>query len=301
MTIQAWNNAGAGSALSLGGQLATNSLNDSNLMTMRAPLEVPTPLWNLSSASERRAMVEALPMMAAGAAAAFPTEASVTGQAAIDLGALMRAATAGIGPYAGIFLRAGVISLPLMLSGDTPQPAQQDIKFGDLTLRLTAPRAGAEIGAAGTRAEFRVDKPGWIHFGEGTRRLDVPVTVSGGQLRFDTRALEGAYGRPLPEAISQMARPTEARTQGANAIAASQLDRSKPCQPLVDGRMVNVGQLAYRVDVVPPSRPHYPHASDHVHIYQAHQAPSGRCFWKAINVQAPPPPLSAIPIAPFMK
>jgi A nuclease family of the HNH/ENDO VII superfamily with conserved AHH len=204
MTIQSWANAGLGITPKLDSLLAGGAINDSALMAMRAPRDVPTPLWNLSSTSERRAMIESLPMMAASAVA-LP----VGGQAAIDIGALMRAATSGIGPYAGIFLRASVLSLPLMLSGDTPQPAQQDIKFGDLTLRLTAPRAGAEIGAAGTRAEFRVDKPGWIHFGEGSRRLDVPVSVSNGQLRFNTGALEGAYGRPLPDAISAMAaRPT---------------------------------------------------------------------------------------------
>lgn len=181
---------------------------EQNLMAMRAPLDVPTPLWNLSNAVERRALLggdgSASVILAQTAAVALPAGGGAAGQVSLDIAAI-RAAAAGIGPYAAIIGRLGVLSLPLMLSGDTPQRPAQDLKFGDLTLRLTAPAAFKEVGDAGTRAQFLVDKPGWFHFGSGQTALNVPVTVQNGQVQFDLGTLQQAYGRPLPEGIVAMA------------------------------------------------------------------------------------------------
>jgi RHS repeat-associated protein len=61
------------------------------------------------------------------------------------------------------------------------------------------------------------------------------------------------------------------------------------CQPCVPP----VGSLRYRVDQVPPSRPHKPWPGTHWHIEQMHQvpAPACTCRWKEIaNGQGPIPP-----------
>ena len=58
-----------------------------------------------------------------------------------------------------------------------------------------------------------------------------------------------------------------------------------------------VGTIGYRLDEVPPSRPHQPINGDHVHLYKMNQNPTnGQCFWQPIGVQAPPPPLGAVPM-----
>jgi RHS repeat-associated protein len=63
-----------------------------------------------------------------------------------------------------------------------------------------------------------------------------------------------------------------------------------PCKP-------PVGTIAYRWDKVPPSKPHWPHKGDHVHLYERQQNPNNCiCFWKPIGVTAPPPPPGAIPM-----
>jgi hypothetical protein len=212
----------------------SNRTTDGALMLMDAPRELPTILWNLSNAEERRQMLESGGVVgSSGGAILMQANSVATDSASIDLAALMRAAVQGVGPYAAIIARAGVLSLPLMLSGDTPQPQAQDIKFGDLTLRLTAPRHGEEIGAAGTRAEFLVDKPGWFHFGSGNRKLDVPVTVNNGQLQFDLGALEAAYGKQIPTGILQMAArpagvPTALQTT-ASGITTAMAGAPDPC------------------------------------------------------------------------
>jgi RHS repeat-associated protein len=58
-----------------------------------------------------------------------------------------------------------------------------------------------------------------------------------------------------------------------------------------------VGTIAYRLDRVPPSRPHWPFKGDHMTLYKMSQNPnSGYCFWSKIGVFAPPPPPGAIPM-----
>ena len=60
-----------------------------------------------------------------------------------------------------------------------------------------------------------------------------------------------------------------------------------------------VGTIGYRLDKVPPSRPHHPHTGDHVHLYVMQQNPNnGQCFWQPIGTSDPPPPPGAVPIGP---
>jgi A nuclease family of the HNH/ENDO VII superfamily with conserved AHH len=212
---------------------------EQDLMAMRAPLDVPTPLWNLSNAVERRALLggEGMVVLAQSTTVALPAAGAgaATGQVSLDIAAI-RAAAAGIGPYAAVIGRLGVLSLPLMLSGDTPRPPAQDLKFGDLTLRITAPAAFTEVGDPGTRAQFLVDKPGWFHFGSGQTALNVPVTVQNGQVQFDLGALQQAYGRPLPEGILAMAgRPAgvpAALQTTSSGIATAMAGAPDPCRNL---------------------------------------------------------------------
>jgi RHS repeat-associated protein len=66
----------------------------------------------------------------------------------------------------------------------------------------------------------------------------------------------------------------------------------QPCSP-------PVGTIGYRLDEVPPAKPHFPFDGDHVHLYQMNQNPlTGQCFWQPIGVTAPPPPPGAVPITP---
>jgi RHS repeat-associated protein len=64
----------------------------------------------------------------------------------------------------------------------------------------------------------------------------------------------------------------------------------RPCPPCVPP----VGTIGYRLDSVPPSKPHFPFPGDHVHLFQMNQNPNNcQCFWKPIGVTAPPPPPGA--------
>ena len=52
-----------------------------------------------------------------------------------------------------------------------------------------------------------------------------------------------------------------------------------PCKT-VSGKIVPVGTIGYRLDLVPPSKPHYPFEGSHYHFYKANQnTDSCRCFW----------------------
>jgi 8-oxo-dGTP pyrophosphatase MutT (NUDIX family) len=63
-----------------------------------------------------------------------------------------------------------------------------------------------------------------------------------------------------------------------------------PCDPVV-------GTVAYRLDRVPPAKPHHPFTGDHVHLYTMHQNPHNRrCFWRPSGVMSPPPPAGAMRI-----
>lgn len=52
-----------------------------------------------------------------------------------------------------------------------------------------------------------------------------------------------------------------------------------PCDP-------PKGTIRGRVDIVPPSKPHYPYSGSHIHLYIMHQAPypNCRCGWSKYDV-----------------
>lgn len=179
-----------------------------DISTQAAPNGISSILWELSTPAERTQLLAQLTpataqagvVMTGVATATLPQAATVS----VDIAALLNAAR-GFGPLAATFTRFGVMTMPLMLSGDTPKPPAQETKFGDLTLVMTAPAAFKKIGDPGTTAHFVVDKPGWIHLGSGQTKLAVPVQVQGGKLSFDLTTLQKAYGKALPPGILAMA------------------------------------------------------------------------------------------------
>jgi hypothetical protein len=69
--------------------------------------------------------------------------------------------------------------------------------------------------------------------------------------------------------------------------------QTRPCPPCVPA----VGTIGYRIDVVPPSRPHWPFPGTHVHLYRMNQNSNNcQCFWQSTGVTAPPPPPGAVPM-----
>ncbi|EBW9496338.1 RHS repeat protein, partial [Salmonella enterica subsp. salamae serovar Sofia] len=88
----------------------------------------------------------------------------------------------------------------------------------------------------------------------------------------------------------------------ANTNDISKCEEKAPCSPCktTNGNIVPVGTVGYRLDLVPPSQPHYPFAGNHVHLYKANQNPNNcRCFWSKLDVIDPPPPPGAIPHIEF--
>ena len=143
-------------------------------------------------------------VMNAQAFAAIPV-GSGAGEVALDLVALRTAARGG-GALASIVARGGVWTLPLMLSGDTPQAPRETFALGDATLVVEGPKLG-KVGDPGTRAYFLVDKPGFIHFGSGQEGIGVEATFEGGQVRFDPAALTAALaerGLQAPAGLSEL-------------------------------------------------------------------------------------------------
>jgi RHS repeat-associated protein len=66
-----------------------------------------------------------------------------------------------------------------------------------------------------------------------------------------------------------------------------------PCPPCVPP----VGTIGYRLDLVPPAKPHHPFSGDHVHLYLRNQDPlTCKCYWNKLRVTAPPPPPGAVPM-----
>lgn len=58
-----------------------------------------------------------------------------------------------------------------------------------------------------------------------------------------------------------------------------------------------VGTVGYRLDRVPPSKPHFPFKGDHVHLYIRRQNPKTcECYWNKWMVTNPPPPPGAVPM-----
>ena len=96
----------------------------------------------------------------------------------------------------------------------------------------------------------------------------------------------------------------EAGKAQAEADDTSKCNKTKcpPCKT-ISGKIVPVGTIGYRLDMVPPSKPHYPFEGSHYHIFEAHQSPypQCRCFWHEIKIideliGAPP---GAIPVEYF--
>jgi RHS repeat-associated protein len=59
-----------------------------------------------------------------------------------------------------------------------------------------------------------------------------------------------------------------------------------------------VGTRAYRLNIVPPSKPHFPFTGTHWHLYEMHQNPNNcQCFWHDLDISgdgSPPPGTSPI-------
>ncbi len=67
----------------------------------------------------------------------------------------------------------------------------------------------------------------------------------------------------------------------AEADGTSKCNKTKcpPCKT-ISGKIVLVGTIGYRLDMVPPSKPHYPFEGSHYHFYKANQnTDSCRYFW----------------------
>ena len=81
-------------------------------------------------------------------------------------------------------------------------------------------------------------------------------------------------------------------------------EKCPPCRT-VSGKIVPVGTIGYRHDLVPPSKPHYPFPGDHYNLFKANQNPNGcRCFWQPYGAQDAsgglPPPVCSIVIENFV-
>jgi RHS repeat-associated protein len=80
---------------------------------------------------------------------------------------------------------------------------------------------------------------------------------------------------------------------GVGSYLIYQQCKDKECPPCTPP----VGTIGYRMDVVPPSKPHHPLPGTHVHLYKMNQNPNNcQCFWQPIGVTAPPPPPGAVPL-----
>ncbi|SRR5579883_1415127 len=122
--------------------------------------------------------------------------------------------------------------------------------------------------------------------GDETARL-IKEKIEGSRLEARRRALEQARKlrpRPDPAPPKKDCPPKDGDD-----------DNNPKCQPCIPP----VGTIAYRMDLVPPTRPHKGFPGHHVHLYVMQQSPPDRgckCFWHPIGVQAPPPPPGTIPI-----
>ena len=114
-------------------------------------------------------------------------------------------------PFSLLSRTGAVIALPLLLSGDTPQP-RTDARLipGTSDLAIVQVRSGATDKLDATYFAKVEQRPTSLAkvFGYsigptvGTEpvltRLDVPTTTQNGELRYDPAALERAYGRAVP-------------------------------------------------------------------------------------------------------
>ena len=116
----------------------------------------------------------------------------------------------------------------------------------------------------------------------------------------------GALGRCLGFGLGLLLTPSE--TSACDTID----DRPPECPGLcppcktISGRIVAVGTIGYRLDLVPPSAPHHPFPGNHYNLYRANQNPNNcMCFWQDIGAAdaagGAPPPAGSIPIEPFAR
>jgi RHS repeat-associated protein len=91
---------------------------------------------------------------------------------------------------------------------------------------------------------------------------------------------------------------------GIEAAVVHEVCKDHKCPPCktVSGKIVDLGQIAYRpLDTPPPGKPQHGIEGPHYNIYMAHQNPNNcQCFWQPIGAVAPADlPPGAIPIEPF--
>ena len=55
-----------------------------------------------------------------------------------------------------------------------------------------------------------------------------------------------------------------------------------------------VGTVCFMIDIMLPSKPHYPIEGSHYHLFIMNQAPNGNCFWNKLGASRTAPP-GAIP------
>jgi hypothetical protein len=80
----------------------------------------------------------------------------------------------------------------------------------------------------------------------------------------------------------------------AGAAAGEKQGCEQPCKACVPP----LGTIAYRLDLVPPSKPHKPLTGTHWHLYKMNQIPKNcDCFWQSLKIvgEGPPPP-GTVPI-----
>jgi hypothetical protein len=100
-------------------------------------------------------------------------------------------------------------------------------------------------------------------------------------------AVGGVVGNTVSDIIKNM----EATNDDEYEQCPSVNNTCPPCTP-------PVGTIRYRIDMVPPSQPHYPHTGSHVHLYERHQSPSPKCqcFWHPVGTTELPPPPNTSPM-----
>lgn len=103
----------------------------------------------------------------------------------------------------------------------------------------------------------------------------------------------------IGEFCSTAAASALARALGVvGAIATQCGDSCRPEQSKCPPCTPPVGTVGYRMDLVPPSKPHYPFKGTHVHLYVRRQKPypNCECVWNKLGIVDPPPPPGAVPM-----
>ena len=107
------------------------------------------------------------------------------------------------------------------------------------------------------------------------------------------------YGAAIAEAAIEAALEA-ALVSAATICIVESIQRTRCPKPRCLPCIPPVGTLGYRTDVVPPSKPHYPHKGTHTHIYEVNQSPVSKgceCFWKKVSpIEGSIPPPGAVPL-----